>query len=665
MAGTIIRPELRKLDPTSKKYLIDGCNSQPDDVIMHYLQTGEITLQQMPKLSADRSASLQERYNQWLAMPDPEEIAAWEQIEAALARPGSDDDGLESKLRSFIMRYPNSSNIAEAKNGLREVTERIAREKLRPYFEQWDSICSMPEDALNAMQTKEQAMKEFISTTRSRFSDEMLQTFNDTLRELQGRVAEKTLEGIRYSIDELYDFIKRQTPNSELFRRADDYLWALVTRNLDLDEIKRFARKVPQSSHIAEANEILASIREWEQVKASGDIFAVHDYISNHRDAPQTIIGDAEDEFDRLKRVELDKMTANPSAYERRRALALINNDITSLAELIRRGLMTDESYRKALQKEEFEKYNPMDNIPYVESDALLADDITDVYLFGVPSTGKTCVLMGLLSSGIFDWNSAVAAGEYGERLNAYLDNMILPGRTPDDILYLLHGTAKDADGKKHLINVVEMAGEQFLRKIALNPEHELSLEDLDALAAESFKNNHRKIFFIILDPTEQTIETHKVIHIGQYDEEGKEIITEVPIRVSQKSVIRRMMNILRDEANANMMKKVDALHFIATKADVLEMKNASVRDAVVDYADSFRIAEELCLPKNAHINEATGFKPKLYTFSLGKFYVGGTFVYDSTDSDKLMNVIVENTLALRDPNFMEKFLDKLNTKVF
>ena len=364
-----------------------------------------------------------------------------------------------------------------------------------------------------------------------------------------------------------------------------------------------------------------------------------------------------------LKKAEIAKMEENPSAYGRLRLFGLINIKIISVDELVKRGLTTYEAFSKAQNRNKFIENNPI-VVTYKESELLDQDDITDVYLFGVPSTGKTCVLMGLLGSDLYDWNNAIAAGDYGDILSAYRDNHILPGHTLNEQFFCIHGKATDSNGKKHLINLIELAGEQFLDKIAMNPDKELSLKDMDAIAAESFRNKNRKIFFIVIDPTVNVIEHVK--KIKRIDDNGNEIIDNITYEVPQKTVIQKIASILSDPANAEMMKQVDALHFIATKWDVMEHANRDVQECKATYSQSMKKVFELCQPKAAHVNEATSFKPKLYTFSLGKFHVGGTFDYDSSDSDKLMNVITENTLAIRDYSFLEKLVDKvLNQKIF
>jgi len=606
---------------------------------------------------------LKERYQSWLNEPDPAEIDAWTAIRREWENPLANKENLEVKLREFIGKFPHSTHKAEVEAKIKDIKLRRMEDEFAPLLSEWEAICAMPEGNIHQIKGKEVRMDDFIKANR-RILDYRIDRFQQEHSELKTRIAVEELKAIRYDFDELLRYIRRLDHQSELYKIADEYLWALVTEDLDDDMLKQFVKKVPASSHYDEAKKILDILDAWLSVKKEGDIFNVIKFINKDDNLPDAIKNEADDVITTLKRREIELMEDNPSAYPRRRFLSLVRSGLITVNELKRRDLITDEAYVTAENRDKFIEQNKIRHIEYVDSDLLNQDDITDVYLFGVPSTGKTCVLMGLLGSGIYDWNSAIAAGEYGDFLTLYRDNQTLPERTLDEQFFCIHGKAEDNSGKKHLINVIELAGEQFLSKIAMNPDRKLSLVDMDAIAADHLKNKNRKIFFIVIDPTvKEIIYTKK---IKSTDDEGNMIDTKQDYRIAQKTVIKKMMNILRDPQNTDIMKKVDALHFIATKADVIDHVGKNIKDCVTEYNDSFKIAYELCQPKEAQINEATGYKPKLYSFSLGKFYVGGAFEYDSSDSDKLMRVITENTLAIRDYSFIEKFCDKiLNYKVF
>lgn len=67
----------------------------------------------------------------------------------------------------------------------------------------------------------------------------------------------------------------------------------------------------------------------------------------------------------------------------------------------------------------------------------------------------------------------------------------------------------------------------------------------------------------------------------------------------------------------------------------------------------------DLC--KEYSINTNTRFCPKLYTFSLGTFYVGGLYEYEPTDSNKLVKAIQNSTCEIKNRTWWDKFKDILN----
>ena len=61
----------------------------------------------------------------------------------------------------------------------------------------------------------------------------------------------------------------------------------------------------------------------------------------------------------------------------------------------------------------------------------------------------------------------------------------------------------------------------------------------------------------------------------------------------------------------------------------------------------------DLC--KEYNINSNFEYKPRLYTFSLGTFYVGGLYEYEQTDSNKLVIAIRNSTQSERKETFWDK----------
>lgn len=683
-----VRPDLLPLDDVMRNELSKPLDTYDLDIYLHYLQTGEVSLDDLPGQPQTHRSELERRYSEWLTAPDPAEEALWRDMQGPLSDPfGSDNEQL---LKTFIDQYPDGVHSAEALERLAPYAAK-ALGNFEDSLASTDGLDGLTVEQLDSLSQSLMKAAETARTLSSQWSRYMTAQHADRLAQATTRVydalnavdaekARRQLQDIQYDYDALVDFARGKAPNSPLFRMADDMAWQLVSvTNLSIagqnhiddsrQAIDDFLRHMPQTHHRAEAVLVKDCLKTFHTF--DDDIIQLHTFLQDNPDSPLASVVD--DRVHDLVRHELSVMQANPAAYSRQRMLDLIDRGLVTEGKLISMGLATEKSIPKSRNWETFTAQHGMDNIQYIDSAELESDDVTDVYLFGVPSTGKTCVLIGLLGSTQLNWNSAIAAGEYGDILSEFRENMLLPQRTAGKQFFCINGKVTDDKKRDHKINLIELAGEDFLDKIAKNSNGTVSLADMDSQAVDMLNNDHRKIFFLVMDPTVTAIEyTPKVPvldsdGVPMLDAYGEPLMQKGdPIMVQQKTIIKKMVDILRDPVNAPVMEKVDALHFILTKSDVLELQNRDVRECIEPYKVMIDNVRELCEPRNMQINEATGFKPRLYTFSLGKFYVGQTFDYDSTDSDKLLDVITQNTIAVKRTGFMNLLVDKvLNKKVF
>lgn len=93
-------------------------------------------------------------------------------------------------------------------------------------------------------------------------------------------------------------------------------------------------------------------------------------------------------------------------------------------------------------------------------------------------------------------------------------------------------------------------------------------------------------------------------------------------------------------------MQRVDAIHFVVTKADTLgdtdSERMSRAKELLYDtYMGPVEILKNYCHTK--HINNNTGNRPSVFTFSIGEFHEGGVFSYDKTDTLKLVDAISLN----------------------
>jgi hypothetical protein len=171
-------------------------------------------------------------------------------------------------------------------------------------------------------------------------------------------------------------------------------------------------------------------------------------------------------------------------------------------------------------------------------------------------------------------------------------------------------------------------------------------------------------VFFLIIDPTTNIVRITRDVIVGYDEETGEPIKRLENYVVNQRTIIQKIVNIFEKPQNADIMKKVDSIHIIMTKADTLG--NAVEREdkALTIFYDKY--ANDILQPLNAlcdtyNINSNTNFWPKLYTFSLGTFYVGGLYEYDPTDSNRLVKAIRNSTQGTKKKTFWDRLKEKLN----
>lgn len=673
MCNNIVRPDLPPLNPALRKRLIDTVNRVEVDYIVHYLQTGEITMNEFPNISGERKQEVEKRIDELSHLPDPQEQADWTDIQNLISSNGPKNI-FKKKLETYIQKYkdslPSGNHLDEAQKELKQllVDDIAEQEKV-----DWSKIPAEIPNSVPDVKAYIGKLDEYLRKYQ-KYGDS---AFNVTKTKNQKQKALESIEELEYNTIDWFRYLTvlkylREHPKTTHFDELDDALWGFTNNPLSLENLERFIddisniEGIPQSKHLSQANAALRAYSFWQPIADRRDIIEVKDFIDRNGDSP--LIDAANMLLRELKKEELTLIEHNPSAYSAARCTSLINAGVFTIRELENKGFITEDSFRRLAGVERFKQQNPVDPKRYRNTDEKEDDDVdtTDVFFFGIPSTGKTCILMGLLSSNSFVWNQQIAGGLYGDLLKTYCDEGMLPDRTQGSFVAKIHGKIYDDDKNVHHINLIEMSGEEFAVQISRNEKHITSFDEMGTNATQILKNNHKKIFFFIIDPTTELCVFNREIETR--DEDGNIDTETQTIRVRQSSILKGMMDLLELESNKDIMDNVDALHFIATKADTLYAEGSPeevARELIVGrYGQLLKPALELCSPSNYEINPATNFKPRLYTFSLGKFYAGGVYDYDSTDSEKILSVIRNNTRSVKPHSFNEKIKAFFNKEI-
>lgn len=563
-----------------------------------------LSLDDFPNMDSNKREYIRKKLN---SIPNPNEQKEWSNIAVKLETPSQELlDALNSYILNWETSRPEGNHVDEAWNEVSRIKSLLLEEQSQKEDDDWDNVDTLSQPSL---------------------------------------------------IDHLYKY-----PNTVHKNEIDDSVWGLVDKE-NIQEIQNYTTIFPSGLHANEARDILNAIVEWNNVKNTNDIFVINNYLRTNPMSP--FRQQASILIAGLKQGEINAMKNNPNNYEVPRLMKLLNDGIATERELIMANVMT-ENILETLRTTSIESDLPDIRKAIADSHAECKDGFTDVFFFGVPSTGKTCVLMGMSRSNSLHINLASGGGDYASALQQYTDVGVTVPRTPGTFVTTLEATisSRNEPGTVHKVNLVEMSGEEFAFGIANNPNHVFTFEDMGSGATQLLKNDNHKVFFLIIDPTANVVRINREIVDG-YDEETGQPLTHLEYCVvNQRTLIQKMVNLFENPGNSDIMKKVDSIHIIMTKSDTLGNPIEREEKALRIFYDKFGgdILEPLInLCKEYNINSNNQFHPKLYTFSLGTFYVGGLYEYEQTDSNRLVKAIKNSTQRIKKKTFWDRLIDIVN----
>ena len=587
------------LTDLQRKKLVDDINRLNINVVLKYFLSGDLSLSDIPHITDDRRKYIEDH------LPAPAQMD-WDALQASLSEVS---ESTLHKLEAYIRKYegtrPDGNHVDEAIAKRNEIKDALRR------------------DALATEETEWKAVDPF------------------SMMSLIGHL--------------------NKYPMSIHHDEIDDKVWNIIDKESE-QQLQDYKVLFPKGKYIEKATAMLEVLDEWMIVRDSGDISFIFQYIRKRPESPY--IDKAYCLLMDLKLQEICRMRHEPNRYDVSRLLYLVQLGIFTVDELISEGVMTENVWHTL---NNIDVKNDLPDIYEAMQDSKVEcqDGCIDVYLWGLPSTGKTCILQGLLSSSSLLLDLTSSGGSYAEALRQYTDYGMASPRTLDDSVTTLKTTII-TDGHtpiKYNVNFVEMSGHHILDMVEDNSEH--SKEENNSDIANLLHNDNRKVFFLIIDPTINNIKLNR--EYDEYDEQTGEKIHRLKYVVfNQKIFMQQIVNIFQDPANSDIMRKVDSIHIIITKADTFGERLQRGEKALDYFNDHYGInvtqpLVDLC--EKYHINCNSNFRPKLFTFSLGKFYVGGLYEYDPIDSELLINTITAFEPPYRKKTFWSRLIEKIINK--
>lgn len=345
------------------------------------------------------------------------------------------------------------------------------------------------------------------------------------------------------------------------------------------------------------------------------------------------------------------EMRKDPESFSRDRIIALLKNGIFTKDELCQKGLMIEKAIH-LLQDDGYLQSLP-DIHDIVNNNNSHIVDGTDIFFIGIPSSGKTCLLMSLLNSKRVWYDSLTSGGRYADYLIQFCRNGLFPCRTPNSTL-IINAHVTDKEGRKRRVNLIDIPGEAlfyFTQKIQSGKLLTHSEKEECDIVQELIQNRNPKIFYFVIDPTIDSISFTNVVPIysTSLDKDGNEISEIIEwrqnkINIIQEEELKLFIDFIFQHQGKNILQLIKAKHIIVTKSDKLgETEDERFRNILS--TDKRLLFERLVSSMSEYNkNKSTGVLPKLYTHSIGTQYPGGIFENNTSDADKIISSICNST---------------------
>ncbi len=478
--------------------------------------------------------------------------------------------------------------------------------------------------------------------------------------------------------------VREMSRNVDLDRekREEERRWAIVKKNCELDELEAFIDDYPNSIHAAEARGMIArheELQHWKQAKDSDDVgklqifindYPRSEYVKEARSLINEIKNRARNRQFRLRELAMDidgfqrnklltdeqvetgiknaiMRRLNTNQISKDDFLSLLKEDNNLLnahminvlinVNVITPGDLSDigiddrfiyKLTRNAAPQNYDGEYRPLEKIDWSS---------TEVYFWGVPSSGKSCAIGAILSAAhsgnvaksIISNNASQGYGYMNHLKDVFRPDMVisLVAGTAKTCFYEMGFTLVDNDNKKHRITLIDMAGE-LMQCLYKKDADEGQLTDADKTmlgtlnkVLVSNRTRSRKMHFF-------------VIEYGVEDREGQ---------TTQDTYLRGAMNYLR---SLNIFKDdTDAIFIMITKADKAKAESAAeFRNYIQSHFKGFY--KDLC--QICEENEINGGRVESLAFSLGNVCFQNYCLFDPRSAEFVVKTLIDRTPAER-----------------
>lgn len=257
-----------------------------------------------------------------------------------------------------------------------------------------------------------------------------------------------------------------------------------------------------------------------------------------------------------------------------------------------------------------------------------IPDGYTEVYFWGIPGSGKTCVLSAVLSTAERKGYLEIAQGpgyDYMTRLKNIFVNpvsILPPASATDSTQYLPFVLKKDKEDPRS-VSLIELSGEIFqcfffknASKQLPTPQHEETLNSLLSFLA----GDNKKIHFFFID-----YEKKNNLDVDGY---------------TQTDYLQAAATYFKN--NDIFSKSTDAIYIVVTKSDLMPSINQGDGNNIKDYLQESNFTAFInSLKARCEENSINAGKVLGTHFSLGQVYFDQICSFDGETSENIIDILI------------------------
>lgn len=429
-----------------------------------------------------------------------------------------------------------------------------------------------------------------------------------------------------------------QKAQDDLQKSVTDEAWSVVDKT-DINALRKFVKDYPTSIHISEANNLINNLLldEIMGVDVETLVSQIGQFQTDQSLTPAQKDNNIIDVIERflseqkitkeefLKKIAEDHNLLNAGVVKR-----LINEGTISVADLL--GINIDRLFiQKMFNGESAQSFATPEKLEKINKQS------TEVYFWGIPSSGKSCALGAILSvaaSGRVARSMDPDTESQGYGYMMKLINLFQNGEvgtlmegTSVDSFYEMGFDLVDNESKIHPITCIDMAGELMRCMFKANAGDPMS--ETDEVMLDTMTK-------VLIDNRSTNRKMH--IFVIEYGAENR-LYEGLPQRVYLEGAVSYIKN------TGIFRKDTDAIYIMITKAD--KAKNAT-KDTFTNYINEKYLGFYNGLEQICKDNEINRGKVEKIAFSLGDVCFQNYCRFNARPAENVVNLILQRSASYR-----------------